>query len=354
MGLIDRLLGRPTMNRFAGAFIYALHAAGDADDLRYDADGGCIFRLVDGEPGGVINLGNMFHAYEQTPRSRRAEALHAFVRAALARLRKLPEDYEAARPDVRARIWSRASWEDQRLRGQLGEAGGPDLPSEPVGEHLVATLAFDWPEAVQSVGAYDLGRWGVTFYEAMEDARRNLHESTLGHARIGEGFYSFLSGDSYDATRLLLVDRIREFEVRGRPVAMVPNRDALLITGDEDEAGLAILADMASRGLGEGYPLSGIPLVLDADGWSDWAPPEGHPLRDRFRGIAVRWVGSRYAEQKELLDAIHERRGEGVFVAGFSAVEKEGGRPGELLRLGGGGRHAPAGRRQGGPHGRGA
>ena len=297
----------------------------DPDDLQYNAAGGRILRRKDGEPGGVINLGNMFHAYRQAPRSGRPEALRFFARATLAHARAVPEDYEAARPDLRARLWPLAALEKQRLRGLLGEPGGPDLPAEPVGEHLVATLAYDWPEAVQSLAADNLERWGVTYYEAMEDARRNLHESTLGYAAIGDGFFSFLSGDTYDATRLLLVDRVRTLEVRGRHVAMVPNRDALLITGEDDEAGLAILAELAAKGLEEGYPLSGIPLVLDEDGWADWAPPAGHPLRERFHALRLRWLGPEYAEQKELLDAVHERQGEGVFVASFSAVEKEGG-----------------------------
>jgi len=231
MGFLDRLLGRPTIGLFAESLIKALHAAGDPHKLHYDAAGGRILQIKDGGPAGVINLDNMFRTYRETPRAGRADHLRACVRVALTHRRELPEDYESARPDVRAKLWSRAALEKQRLRGLLDEPGGPDLPSEPVGEHLVATLAFDWPEAVQSLGVAALGRWGVTFYEAMEDARRNLHETTLGIAGIGEGFYSFLSGDSYDATRLLLVGRIRELEVRGRHVAMVPNRDALLITG---------------------------------------------------------------------------------------------------------------------------
>src|SRR4051812_11770749 len=120
--------------------------------------------------------------------------------------------------------------EHMRLRGRLGElAGGRDdlLPCESLGEHLVAALAYDWPEAVQSIAAEDLRRWGVTFDEAMEAAKQNLAEATLGYTKVGEGLYAFLSGDSYDATRLLLVDRIGDLDVAGRPVAMVPNRDTL-------------------------------------------------------------------------------------------------------------------------------
>ena len=83
------------------------------------------------------------------------------------------------------------------------------LPSEPLGEHLLALLAYDWPESVQSVHAENLADWGVQFYEAMEVARQNLEESTSVLSNLGEHLYCFACGDSYDAARLALIDRIQ-------------------------------------------------------------------------------------------------------------------------------------------------
>lgn len=80
MGLLDRLLGRPTLDRFAAALIAALRAAGDPAELQYDAAGGHILRRKDGEPGGAINLGNLFRAFRETPRAGRAEALRGLAR----------------------------------------------------------------------------------------------------------------------------------------------------------------------------------------------------------------------------------------------------------------------------------
>ena len=62
------------------------------------------------------------------------------------------------------------------------------LPSAAIGEHLVASLAYDWPEAVQSLGDEDLGEWGVTFYEAMKVARENGDESGVAHAKVNKRF----------------------------------------------------------------------------------------------------------------------------------------------------------------------
>src|SRR4051794_6450506 len=159
----------------------------------------------------------------------------------------------------------------------------------------------------------------------MEPARRNLDEATQGYAKVGEHLYVFLSGDSYDATRLVLVDRIRALELEGRPVAMVPNRDTLLVAGSDDEVGLAMMAELAAKGAEEGYPLSDVPLILGEEGWSDWLPPRGHPLHGRFHELWTRWIGPEYATQKELLEAVHARERVDVFVASFTAVKRESG-----------------------------
>jgi hypothetical protein len=327
MGFFDRLLGRPDPARFAAELIQALRQAGDRDELRFDAAGDRILRLRDGAMAGTINLGNLFRTYRQQPRSGRAACLRSLARGILAPHKGLPEEFDLARADLRPKVWSRSGLEQARLRAGLGEPSGgvADLPCEPVGEHLIASLAYDWPESVQSVGAEDLRRWGATLYEAMEVARRNLEEATVGYAQLGESLYAFLSGDSYDAARLLLVDRIQELEVAGRPIAMVPNRDSLLITGSEDEAGLAMLAELGAKGLQESYVLSGVPLILEEGAWADWMPPTEHPLHRRFRGLEANWLGPVYLEQKKLLDAAHQHRGIDIFTASFLGVRKKDG-----------------------------
>jgi hypothetical protein len=159
----------------------------------------------------------------------------------------------------------------------------------------------------------------------MEVARRNLQEATLGYARIGDYLYAFALGDIYGASRLTLIDRLPDLEVAGKPVAMVPNREVLYLTGLEDEVGLAMMAELASQALNEPYALSGIPLILEEGAWSDWMPPEDHPLHRRFRQIETNWLGPLYAEQKQLLDEIHRWQGTDIFVASFSAAQKADG-----------------------------
>lgn len=328
MEYLGRLFGRIGYARFAARLMRAIRAAGDTDELQFDPAEQRITRLRDGEPVGVMNLANIYASYRRLPRARRAEFIGVCVRSlAMAHRRELPDDFEAASHDLRPRIWPRAAVEQERLRDQLGDqgAGLSDLPHSPIGEHLLACLAYDWPESVQSITAANLAGWDVTIYEAMEVARRNLDEATTMYGRIGDHLYCFTSGDSYDAARLTLIDRIQALEVAGRPVAMVPTREHLYVTGSEDEVGLKIMADLAADALAGPYMLAGAPLILEDGEWTDWMPPRDHPVYPGFKKMATRWLGTLYAEQKRLLDASHQREGIDIFVASFSGVEKEGG-----------------------------
>jgi hypothetical protein len=58
---------------------------------------------------------------------------------------------------------------------------------------------------------------------------------------------------------------IRELEVKGDPVAMVPNRDTLLVTGWADEPGLARMAALAEDAAGHPRPVSGVSVRLEGD-----------------------------------------------------------------------------------------
>lgn len=328
MGFFDKFLGRPSLEQFAAELMGGVRAAGETAELRFDPAERTILQFRDGEVVGVVNLGNIYASYCRLPRERRPDFVRTCVRMAMTRHRELPDDFEAASHDLRPRIWPRAAIEQERLRGLVDGKDGArlaDIPSEPIGEHLLACLAYDWPESVQSITTENLEGWGVTIYEAMEVARRNLEEATPTYSRIGENLYCFTSGDSYDASRLTLVDRIQELELAGKPVAIAPTRDHLYITGSEDERGLTMMAELAARDLGGPYTLSGIPLALTDRDWADWLPREDHPLHRTFRTMAARWLGGLYAEQKPLLEAFAARTGLDVFIASYSGVEKSGG-----------------------------
>jgi hypothetical protein len=328
MQFFERLFGKPSMNSFAKQILRGLRDAGATEELSYDPAEFRIVQCRDGKEVGVVNLGNMYQTHLALGRRHRAQHLNHCVRVAMRTSNpELPTDFALARRNLRPKLWSRSIMEHLRLQ-RLYTDSSPDaldLPCQPVGEHVLACLVYDWPESVQSISQEDLEGWGVTVYEALEAAKENLETSRLAAAQIGDHLFSFVSGDSYDAVRLLLVDQIKEFDLTGRPVVMVPNRDSILITGSDDTVGLELMAEMAIRGLEQPYSLSGTPLILDDGEWVDWMPPGDHPCHRRFRELELNFVGSLYAEQKQLLDAAHERGGIDIFVASFSEATRPDG-----------------------------
>ena len=109
----------------------------------------------------------------------------------------------------------------------------------------------------------------------MEVARQNLTE--LRHAFVGpesgEGVYLSVWAE-YDSSRLVLTEIVRQFRVKGDPVAMIPNRETLIVAGSEDEAGLEAMVSMASEGLTKPRPIRGSPC-----GWKATSGRRGSLVR---------------------------------------------------------------------------
>ena len=140
---------------------------------------------------------------------------------------------------------------------------------------------------MRSIPQEDLDGWGVSFYEALEAARQNLTE--LKHGFIGpesgEGVYLSASKDSYDASRLILTEIIRQFRLKGDPIAMIPNRETLVVAGSDDEDGLTAMISMVKDALTKPHPISGIALRLEGDEWTPWLPDPSHSQYAEFRQL---------------------------------------------------------------------
>jgi len=67
-------------------------------------------------------------------------------------------------------------------------------------------------------------------------------------------------------------------------------------------------------------------LRLDGDEWTPWMPPSSHPSYKEFQQLRLQSLGQDYAQQKGLLDKLHEKNGEDVFVAAFNAIKSPDGK----------------------------
>ncbi|AGA28580.1 hypothetical protein [Singulisphaera acidiphila] len=327
--ILDRFFGPPSEARFARQLADAIRRAGETNPIQFDARE---FRLVSaGESANVMNLGNLYGEYRSASRGRRPDILHAFVRSWFDRYKEIPELYEDLGPDLLPTIRPRMFHESGRLEAMIAGAPPLTVPHRVVGEHYAGGLVYDLPQSMILVQGRHLEAWETDFDEAFEVACDNLREISRHRWRTpAPGVMASPWGDHYDASRLLiLTDLIDRDDVYGDLVAMIPNRDTLLLTSSGDDAGLAALASLAEETLLKPRPLHGYPLCLRDDDWVPFFPEPDHPCAGPFRRLRMKSLARDYAEQASLLNELYRQTGDDAFLAGFNAMENP--RTGEAM-----------------------
>jgi uncharacterized protein YtpQ (UPF0354 family) len=302
---------------FAKHMMDTIRQTGEKGKIVYDSEE---FSLRgEGKTYAAMFLTNAYREYCAAPFADRSRIVRHYVRNWFSASKEMPEDFEDVKPDLLPVVRSRAHFEIISMESD----GSRSLTHEPLAEHLGIGIVYDLPESMRSISQASFDAWGVTFYEALEVAMENLLSlpSKFIGPGDGEGAYLSTTGDNYDASRLLIKDAIRGFQVKGDPIAMVPNREKLIVVGSEDGLGLAWMAKLATKALKDPRPISGIALRLDGDEWTPWMPPPSHPSYKDFKQLQLQTFGQDYAQQKDMLDKLHEKNGEDVFVANFSAIK---------------------------------
>lgn len=314
----------PSKQEYAKLVIDALHQAGDERPIQYDQEK---FRLVVEGPKHVLKLANLYGEYVNATPKERENMLRRTVQSWLALAIEFPDSLEEARTDLLPLVRARSYLQVASIEAQINGKEPPAWPHQVVGEHLAVSLAYDLPHGIRTITQEELDDWGITFYEGLEIALDNLRhmECQMG---VSESLLVYISssGDYYDASRLIYLDFMRQLEVEGDHVAMVPNRNQLIVTGSDDEAGLAVMADLAQEILQEPRRLSGIAFRLVGDDWEPWLPPERHPSWKAFKRLLVQTMSQEYAVQKELLGELQTKMGDDTFIAEFCAATNEQGK----------------------------
>ncbi len=320
MSMLDKLFGAPSRERFARLVMAGIRRAGDDRKIHFDGEHFCL--RPEGHDISVMNLSNVYAEYCAADKTLRSKLLVNVVRNWFADRRALPEAFEDVHPDLLPTVRSRAYFELAVLQLKLAGGAGFDYPQQILADHLAIGLVYDLPDSMRTIVGQDLENWGVTFYEALEAASANLRQKEDPvFVSPQEGVYISATGDNYDASRLILTDMVQQFDVRGDPVAIVANRDTLILTGSENAAGLKTMAVRARQAMEEPRPIWPVPLRLVDDEWTAWLPPLGHVLYSDFATLRLQSLGQQYAEQKELLDAGYHRLGRDVSVGSFSGAQ---------------------------------
>ena len=240
----------------------------------------------------------------------------------------ISEDFNVARDNLRPALMARTRLASLHLQVRIvdGDPNDFDPPLFEIGGHLFATLSYEVNGMGRTIDNRHLSHWGTTCYEAMEIARVNLNAAGFKFRKIGNGLYSSAMNDGYDSCCLLEPSLFEQFDVKGDLVAMVPDRNTVLVCGIDDHQSLqravTIANNVIAKSAGkEKFPHSPFPLRLDGDEWVDWPPITDHLLLKGFRNLANRYFEQEYGVQTGLLEQLHEKNGTDIRVAEFRSVD---------------------------------
>ncbi len=308
-------------DEFAQRMLEALRQAGAVSDAQYDQQE---FRLQIVGPVGThtFNLTNVFSEHCRVAPEDRQSHFDRVVRAALSPLVEMPDEFQHAAPDLRPAVRSRFFLDRMELEANLENRPLPVFPHVVLGEHLAVHLAYDMPDSLRLLDQSQLDQWDVSLWEALEVSKQNMFETDINLLSVEGGFY-MTPGDTYDSALILHTDLLRSLEVQGDLLVMVPSRDKLLITGTEFSDGLTLMVGLGGEALAGPRPVCGIPFRLVGEEFEPWHPQDDHEFCQQFRELEVRSLGPEYAEQKQLLEEIHQQEETDLFVATYSALRQQ-------------------------------
>ncbi|MEZ4401422.1 MAG: hypothetical protein R3B06_15460 [Kofleriaceae bacterium] len=302
---------------FARKVIKALRKRRRLDgDIAYDA---ATFGLTLPDASRMF-LGNLFADWSAAPWYRKRGVIAHYL-SAVGASNAVPTDRAAFRASLRIQLRDTA-WLELNRDLMAGDHPRADvLPATPLCPELALAPVIDSPTAMASVTATQLREHGLSVDDAVQLGRANLRaHSPRGFQRLAPGVFTSATGDSYDASRLVLTELIARLDLRGDPVALVPSRDQLLITGSDDDVGLATVAAAARPLLDRPRAITGQAFVWRSGAWSAFLPPPAHPAHLALRELAVITDARAAADQKAQLEAVHADDPTAPFVATFTVM----------------------------------
>ncbi len=320
MSLFDFFRRPPTPRKYAQLLMKKLAIHHPDEPVRFDEPG---FRLLVGSDGGqVINLHNLYPEYCAANKHERV--LQLARAAAMVSPPGVPSTYAEARSRLMPVLRGRGMMEYMRLM-ELGKDPGAASGSLvfPFSSDTALMLVHDGEHMMQSFGADQLERWGVSPDDALAAAMDNLRDATVDRfAQVEHGVYAGEWGDAYDSSRLLLPDLAHRI-AGANPLAMVPARGMLLLASGNDVEAVRAMVALAQRiADSETRPVSAL-LYRYQDGRPVEHMPEDEAARGALESLQRQYLYGDYAAQKETLDELHEKSGTDIFVASYKVMRHD-------------------------------
>ncbi|UPG96537.1 hypothetical protein [Luteibacter aegosomatissinici] len=323
MGIFDVFRRRAwSRDEFAARVIQRARSLVQATSANYDADSFQIqFELPGGRPFTMM-LHNAFTDTGKVARGERDRVIDKYVLALTETQSDTPGDLATHLMPV-IRDAGMFSWASLSAR-LTSDAGPAKLPwSTPFSGDLSITLVQDLEHATRTVNPTALSDAGLDEESAFTRALANLRDRTQdgGMERHG-GVWVSTWHDVYDASRILLTDMIHRLPVHGVPVAMIPSRDHLLVTGSLDDDGIALIASLAADILeNDTRPMSPQLFILREGTWTPFEAPLPPDIKRRLTLARYKRLDGMYGDQKTLLEKIHDKEQVDVFVATYRAAQ---------------------------------
>jgi hypothetical protein len=324
MAGVQRLFPLPDRAGFARRLGRRLRHQGIVGPIEFDR-GAFALRWMDGTSQRTLNLENVYADCGRTRPWRRARLVRGFLAGVLDASYDLPPTWDAARERVLPAVRHRSYVEACRLAA-LAEGEKPqELPFEPVAGGIVTLLAYDAPKFMGLPTAATQQSWGVSLSEALAQAVANLERvSEPRWSSPARGVYVSGWQDDYDGSRILSERALRGLAVEGAMVALIPDRNCLVVTGLGDIEALRTALELAAA-RPKPRPVSSIPLVRSWPAWETLELAASHPCHGLWRRLVLEEKAQLYNEQKKELEALFARLGRDVFVASFTLTEDPGG-----------------------------
>lgn len=286
--------------------------------LSYDHEARC-FVFGDGKGrSSTVFLDDVFTDWAASDARLRAEKLAGFVRGIGETAAAGPA---AIATELMPVVLRRAAISNLLIENRMRR--GWEIAAAPVCGELAACVCRDVPGSMTPLQRSQLDSAKLSCEDALARAmvrfRVRAPAPEFEPLEGAEGVFLSRNLRDYQSSLLLMMPG-HDFEfpgLDGAPVALVPGRDSVFVTGSRNLPGLRVLLEFAGVAEHETHFLSSALWVFGDGTWSEHAFAAGTAEAAEQRRIALKRLASDYHVQKDLLDYLHRTHNENVLVADF-------------------------------------
>lgn len=196
------------------------------------------------------------------------------------------------------------------------------MANRSLGPGLLRVLLWDTPTTMAMISEAQIADWGSDFDTLWAVAVENLAKDPTadGWGCANDCCWMPVHTDDYTAERLFIDGFLDPTGLAGDVVIFHPNRETLIVVDPNDAAGIELGAKLALSRAGDPNPVTLLPYIGRGFSWTPLILPEGHPAEAAVVQLRVSELSPTYAQQKDLLAAIH---GEDLFVATYMAYQAD-------------------------------